>query len=201
MGTGAFSSVSADRSVSISTANDSNALLAFQSNSNTNSEYVNIDGNGGKVEITTSNNDANGLNADSLTRILDMVDVVNQGTQAAVVYVDGDSIPNNKRTTSSGFGVDPQVTNRPNGDYNPENDLPADNPGANLQGEVSLTGIYNLPDFNSYAAEKGDFVLEPGESFSLGLYIKNPGDADIDVSMTMVADTSIVPDSYVGKGD
>ena len=41
----------------------------------------------------------------------------NQGTQPVVVYVGPASIPSSDRTTSSDFGIDPQATNRPNGDY------------------------------------------------------------------------------------
>jgi len=74
VGTGAFTSVSADRSVSVNVAGDEQALLQLEPVSGPNGDYADI--NNGQLSIDLSE-----VNADALTRIEDIFVVRNQGTQ------------------------------------------------------------------------------------------------------------------------
>jgi hypothetical protein len=91
VGTGAFTSVSANRGVSVSVADDSDALLAFETaNSGPNSQYTVTDGNTLSIDISGSNNNmaggGEGINQNATTIIRDMFDIRNQGTQAVFVW-------------------------------------------------------------------------------------------------------------------
>lgn len=89
-GTGAFTSVEANRDLTVSVADDANALLALRPNG-PNGDYVDTDG--GTVGIDLSGNDgdgvgnqgAQGINADAVTLFEDMLLVENQGTQEVEV--------------------------------------------------------------------------------------------------------------------
>jgi len=207
--TGAFTSVQADRTVSVSVADDSDALLAFDASGSTNRAYANTSGQAISIDISDSNDsgfageDPSGVNADALTQILDIFEVRNQGTQAAVVYVDPTSVPENQRTKnpSGGFGIDPQASSRPNGDFTKSDGVTA------VDDQISLTHIYDqdFPSGTTYYGGGDDaleeYVLEPGESFDFGLYVDTRGgDFDGSFGMEIVADTTIVPGSYTGQG-
>jgi hypothetical protein len=89
-GTGAFTSVSANRDVTVNVASDSNALLGFKTDqSGPNSDYV-LGNNSGTLSIDISGNNGNfagsGINDDATTIIRDMFDIVNQGTQPVFVW-------------------------------------------------------------------------------------------------------------------
>lgn len=92
VGTGAFTSVNADRSVDVEVAGDANAYLALEQTSNPNSQqYVQV--NNGEVAIdfsssnpntnsTTGTGDlGNGFNPDAVTNVNSLLRVTNQGTQ------------------------------------------------------------------------------------------------------------------------
>ncbi|CQH61772.1 uncharacterized protein HHUB_3542 [Halobacterium hubeiense] len=213
IGTGAFTTVQANRSVNVNVASDSNALLAFQTSNADNSEYVSTSNSAVSIDVddTFSNgtgSSGSGVNANATTQINDLFKVVNQGTQAAVVYVDPDSISDSNYTNGdwSGIAIDPQASNRPNGEYT--------NTGAIIQGvendQISLTGNGNGPTYSAYVNdnEQGtadaleEFVLEPGESFDFGLYVKTDdtvdSTSDIDATIELIADATRVPDSYTG---
>ena len=99
-GTGAFTSVEADRDVSVAVAGDANAFLALRG-IGPNSEYVTTtDGQLG-LDLTGSNPTnagGQGVNADAITIIEDVIEVQNQGTQA----VDVEATPLTFVETSSG---------------------------------------------------------------------------------------------------
>jgi hypothetical protein len=84
IGTGAFTTVEAERTVNVETAGDASAFLSLtpaRSNGNfvdNSSDTIEIDLNG-----TDSNDgDASGLNQNARTRFADLVQVGNNGTQA-----------------------------------------------------------------------------------------------------------------------
>jgi len=87
MGTGAFSSVEADRTISVEVADDSNAYLRLQGAGGVNSDYVTSDGTDGVLEINLDSGndsiagDGDGVNPDAITKIDDLFVVENQGTQ------------------------------------------------------------------------------------------------------------------------
>ena len=203
VGTGAFTSVQANRTVSVTTASDNSAQLAFQPSGSTNSSYVDGAGAG---EITINADD---LNRNGTIQINDIFEVANQGTQPVVVYVDPASIPTNERTSSSGFGIDPQATNRPHGDYTKDSAIAS---GVE-DDQISLTGNFNSPpyDYTAYRNNgdnhvrdsREEFVVESGESFEFGLYVNTPsgGSVNNDVNIEIVADATVVPDNYADDPD
>ena len=91
LGTGAFTTVTAERSVTVNTAGDANALLAFSAaNDNPYVEVTGDDDDGeGVIEINLdgfedSNSDANstGLNQNAVTTFDELVTITNNGTRA-----------------------------------------------------------------------------------------------------------------------
>jgi len=205
VGSGAFTSVQANRTVTIGTADDSDAYLAFDQSNSVNEDYAGVNEDG-TVFIDLDNNSVmgDGLNTESTTQINDIFKIKNQGTQAVVVYVDPSSIQNSNRTTSSGFGIDPQASNRPNGDYTNTSGVS----GGVEDDQISLTGLYSDPpyEYSAYNEENDvddateEFVLEAGESFDFGLYVNTGGEITGNVSMEIVADATVVPDSYTSDG-
>ncbi|RLM71362.1 hypothetical protein DVK05_01505 [Halorubrum sp. Atlit-8R] len=196
--------------MNVSVADDSDALLAFETGSADNSAYADASDTAVSIDVTDSNNsgfsdtDPNGVNPNATTQINDIFKIRNQGSQAVVVYVDPSSISSNNRTTSDGFGVDPQASNRPNGDYENSPDSRAD--GVEND-QISLTGLYSTPpyEYSAYADDGTDdaieeFVLEPGEAFDFGLYV-NSGSSTTSatINMDIVADATLVPDSFAGQ--
>jgi len=88
LGTGAFTTVTAERNVNIETTGDGSAFLALEpatDSSTDNGEYA--DDAGGTIEITL-NTDADaesaaeGLNQNAKTVVRDIVEVTNNGTQS-----------------------------------------------------------------------------------------------------------------------
>ena len=202
--TGAFTSVEANRSVSVNVASDSDALLALDTtNAGPNSEYASGDGSGA-VSIDLDNSDDGGgagLNVDAEIDIFDIFRVRNQGTQPVFVYADPDSVTdsvsgdpdddgNNEFGDADGVYIDPQATSRPN--------------AVNFtsgRGGISFTGIYGVadptagfPSGNPY--EAADLTLGVGESLNFGLFVDTTGadTVDFDVSMDIVADEEVAAD-------
>lgn len=104
IGTGAFTSVEADRTLSVNVAGDANAFLSISraedgsGNTYPNAaEYVEIDGNGEvSLDFTqaddTSGASASGINRDAKTIFDNLLDITNNGTQEVVLSVESDLI-------------------------------------------------------------------------------------------------------------
>jgi hypothetical protein len=101
MGTGAFTSVTADRSVDVAVAGDSSAYLGLRKaagdsagNVSPNSEtFVSVNGGEVSFDFSSSNSNTsadlgNGFNPNAVTVIEDLIEVQNQGTQSAFLSVD-----------------------------------------------------------------------------------------------------------------
>jgi hypothetical protein len=87
-GTGAFTSVEADRDISVQVADDTNAFLRIAAAGEGNDEYVTTEGGELGIDLTSDNRtDAGGqgVNADATTVIADLFEVQNQGTQEVEV--------------------------------------------------------------------------------------------------------------------
>jgi hypothetical protein len=98
MGTGAFTSVEANRSLEVQVADDADALLGIDDiDSSPNSEYVDTSGNTVSIDISTG--DGDGLNDQALTKIKDLLKITNQGTQEVYVWVSG--MPSDPRVALS----------------------------------------------------------------------------------------------------
>lgn len=89
-GTGAFTSVEANRDLSVQVADDSNALLRMAGAGEGNDEYVTTNGGELGINLTGDNPTAaggQGVNANATTVIADLFEIQNQGTQAVDVEV------------------------------------------------------------------------------------------------------------------
>jgi len=90
LGTGAFTSVSADRAVSVDVAADANAFLRLVPVPNSpNAEYVQIEDDQLTVDMSDSNGDVlgDGVNANAVTVFEDLFRVENQGTQTVYLWM------------------------------------------------------------------------------------------------------------------
>lgn len=91
MGTGAFTSVQAERSVAVDVANDANAFLMLAPEDTPNGNQYATQNSSGVVELDFSetDNDGSGLNRDADTIIRNVLKLKNQGTQEVIVSVTG----------------------------------------------------------------------------------------------------------------
>jgi PKD repeat protein len=92
-GSGAFTSVSAERAVSVSVAGDRAAYLALSPSNAPDGEYARI--SGGELELvfdgSASNVAGDGLNPDATTGFSNVFNVTNQGTQPVELSIDDGS--------------------------------------------------------------------------------------------------------------
>jgi hypothetical protein len=97
-GTGAFTSVEANRDLTVQVASDENALLVIDDTGNDNAEYVVEDSGEFGIDVTGSNKTnagGSGVNANAITVFENLFRVENQGTQEVnvtvppVTFVDG----------------------------------------------------------------------------------------------------------------
>jgi hypothetical protein len=167
IGSGAFTSVQADRTVSIRAAGDANAFLSISKaedeggNDYPNAqEYVEVDNSTGEVSLDFTQSDdtngsATGINRNAKSTFDNLLDITNNGTQDVVLSVKSDLI------ASQGGFLGIYAENGQTGD--PANDGTADgsdNTGLSYNGD---------PTDESYW---GTTTLSPGESASnIGIYI------------------------------
>jgi hypothetical protein len=92
--TGAFTSASAKRGVSVAVAGDDSALLAIEGCEGSNGNYVTGAESGtATLDISPSNDDVgNGVNPDAETVIHNVIELTNQGTQPVGVWLDVDPV-------------------------------------------------------------------------------------------------------------
>ena len=93
LGTGAFSSVEAERTVNIETADDSDAFLQIRANSEYDGdedEYVDDEDGIVSINIGEEGDDGIGVNRDAVTTFEDLLEVENAGTQNVGFYVRDD---------------------------------------------------------------------------------------------------------------
>jgi hypothetical protein len=97
MGTGAFTSVEADRQVDVEVAGDSSAYLALQKAADENDDpgansdaYVDTSGAEVSLDFSSGNGDVggDGFNPNAITEVDNLIEVQNQGTQSAYLSVD-----------------------------------------------------------------------------------------------------------------
>jgi hypothetical protein len=105
IGTGAFTSVTADRSVDVEVAGDSSAYLQLQkiSGEPNSQQYVNVDSGEVSFDFSDGNSDVagggNGFNPDAVTEVENLLRVGNQGTQEVEFYVDVSGVDLSNGTT------------------------------------------------------------------------------------------------------
>ena len=91
LGTGAFTTVTAERTVNVETAGDANAFLGIEpfetdnERSNNAAEYVDTSGETVVIDITGTDEGATGVNENAITAIDRLLKVTNNGTQTVQV--------------------------------------------------------------------------------------------------------------------
>mgnify|MGYP003865889755 FL=1 len=88
IGTGAFTSVEAERSVSVDVAGDQSAYLALEPTSHPNSKYARINNNNLEVVLDGTDTDGDGFNTNAVTEMDKVFRVSNQGTQPIYFWVE-----------------------------------------------------------------------------------------------------------------
>jgi len=85
---GAFTTVSAERTVTVDTAGDANALLALEGNSSGTGEYVTTENDQIVIDLSSPGNQgAEGVNLNATTSMSYMINVTNNGDQEVDFYV------------------------------------------------------------------------------------------------------------------
>ena len=201
MGTGAFTSVEADRTVTVSTAEDNNALLRLEATGdNANSAYATT--NNGEISIDlgslTGAEQGGGVNQNSTTRIFDIFTIQNQGTQPAIVYAQPSSLEDDDAFDSSvdNLYVDPQFSDMPN---DSDSNLGTLSDGTTKYGSLSGIGT-SVDDFETDLFENNSeipyspstFLLGVGQSFDFGLYVKTTGEvSSVNIGVDIEADAAL----------
>jgi hypothetical protein len=85
VGSSAFSTVSAERTVSVNVSEDSDALLEITPHSEPNGAYATQ--NGGELEVSFDDVTATGVNQNANTTLSKVFNITNQGAQTTDVYI------------------------------------------------------------------------------------------------------------------
>jgi len=90
VGTGAFTSVEANRDVAVNVADDADAFLALNAEEGSNADEYVIGEDDGTIELDFTSTDAGGqgINEDATTIIRELFSIENQGTQDVIVFID-----------------------------------------------------------------------------------------------------------------
>jgi hypothetical protein len=88
VGSGAFTSVDANRSLNVTTEDDANALLELEAMDTPNGNTY-VDDSNGAISIDISDDQADGVNDDALTVVRDLFRVTNNGSQSVYVWAEG----------------------------------------------------------------------------------------------------------------
>jgi hypothetical protein len=204
-GTGAFTSVSAERSVSLSVVGDQNAYLGIETKSG--SPYATQTNDGVELDFT-GNGEGQGLNTDAFTKFNELITVRNNGSENVALWLNDGNSRSDSVESSLGGGAN-FVNNLANqlGATNKENSVSAvffwsyardDQPsayspfGTDGLGNNFSTGLDDdgvlRPD-NIAAGPNGVFnrtqqhppILTPGDSLSINIQINTKDDTGVDI--------------------
>lgn len=89
VGTGAFTSVEADRQVDVQVASDANAYLGLDNSGENNDQYFDASGDEYAVNFAEASNGGSGVNPNADTVAKSVFTIENQGTQEVTVSLDG----------------------------------------------------------------------------------------------------------------
>ena len=190
-GTGAFTSVEADRSVDVEIAGDSSAYLALRkaadssSDPGANSEAY-VDDSGAEVSFDFSSGNGsvggNGFNPNAVTEVDNLIEVQNQGTQSAYLSVDTANLDLSDGSGSQA-GVGLAVVADEGATSNLNDNIAFNSGGSNPDGGV-------IPDPTADDA----YELTQGESVHLDLTVDTTTFQNANVStsgsITFIADQS-----------
>jgi hypothetical protein len=190
MGTGAFTSVEANRGLTVNTRYNSDALLGLQKmNTPNGNEYVDSPGSGGTgnalaIDLGDSDGDpvgshgAYGVNGKAYTIIRDLMEITNQGSQK--VYVHFENAPEKVRF----FHDDPNFP-KAEDTGNPDD----------YTGNLSSPGTGRFQPDDPDASESNNYFklpdLDPGDKLSnIGLLVDTRnGNVQTNGEITIVAET------------
>jgi hypothetical protein len=191
VGTNAFTSVKANRTVNVEVAGDDKAFLALQKAEGVNSDpgvnsdaYVNV--NGGEVSFDFSSNNGtadlgNGFNKNAVVEIEDLLEVKNQGTQSVHLSIDLADLDISDSSGNNAYvGLAVVANETASGVENENIAFDSDTSGSNVGGDVPDPTI------------DGPYELGTGESVHLDLTVDTRDFEDTGVStsgtVTFIAD-------------
>ena len=165
IGTGAFSSATAERGISVQVRSDSNAYLGISGDPNYTSET------NGTLEINLdANGEGTGINGNATTEFTDLLTVTNQGTKLALVWI-------NLNELNSVIGPDPGTND---GSYATAYLSMEDNELANGTGSgMDCGGGTSATQGPSGSPGQWGVFVPPGESIDIALGFYNIPASDI----------------------
>ena len=172
IGTGAFTSIQANRSVTLNVADDADAFLGLEPQPAANGpgdtpnaqDYVFTETDGTiEIDISTTSNGGQGLNKDSAAQFRNLIQVENQGTQGIIFGHSMSFAPQTAYVYHDDGRYKPGGAKKQAGETNLVNDGNPDNAGTN----VNNISTKNLPYIKAGDTLKniGIGVTEP-ESFA-----------------------------------
>lgn len=190
MGTGAFTSVTADRSVDVEVAGDSSAYLALTTASDggndpgANSDaYVQKSSGEVSFDFSGANTTGDGFNPNSVTVIEDLIEVQNQGTQSVFLGVDLSSLNVSDGTNDAGIELAASIPD--DGTTSGQSGNPDDELASNIAFQGNGNAVGNATSPSSYE-------LDVGEAVHLDLTVDttnfDASDVSTQGSITFIAD-------------
>lgn len=191
VGTGAFTTVQAERTVTVETAGDETALLALAPTNDPNGDYATI--NDGRLEVEITN-----VNLNAVTHIDNVFQITNNGTRDVVLYFEEDPGDDNP----SGNAIDVGAKTDELADTDPNNNPSSD--GINASDVVDISHP-NPPDSDPTYEDIG-VLLRTGDTLKVGFYIDtsddNPndgldesGDSDVEADEALMENLTIHADA------
>jgi len=187
MGTGAFTSQTASRNLTVSAVEDPSAYVGLKKLNTPNSQaYASLSGRELVIDVSDNSNGGEGINVDGHTRLDDLFGVDNQGTQTAFVFI---------RLIGNGAKTNTYLYD-------------SDNQGKALSSDTGKPGAYAdqgesdplAPDPSNIAHSARE--LHPGERLKVGLDVEEV-DNDIfgqaeTIQVVAAADLSQITNSPSG---
>ena len=185
VGTGAFTSVSADRSVSVALEGDDDALLQIQPSDGPNADYATQSGNTLEINIDDTNSvGGDGLNDDARTIIRDVFKITNRGTQDVYVFIENEDIP-------AGVGVFADFPANVESGAGTPSAGPSEPTTGIGEGSQNKTGAPDHPKPERIKVPTGETMDEIGFSFNTGSRGSfDPSDFPVDIPIQAVAVSS-----------
>ncbi|WP_139042954.1 hypothetical protein [Halorubrum tropicale] len=172
MGTGAFSSVEADRPFEITVADDDVAYLTLTPNDNhPNGNYAKGNNNVFRLDFDGNNQvDGGGVNGEAVSDFKSVFQIKNQGTQEVGIYVELGSDANNDVTS----------------------------PALESPDKIGVD-VYEMSSGDSIVGQANSKDLGQGDQWTLGITINTDGfkngafgpDSELDAGITFNADASL----------
>lgn len=201
VGTGAFSAVEADRTASVNVAGDASALLGIEPVGGPNSEYAEITGGTATVDISTTEQGAQGVNKNAVTVINPILEVTNNGSNPVEIGFD-DVLVEQRESFDSGIQPATHAGDKEAfltlwGPYDGETDDPITKDQLNTTGFNNSSGLINN-GFSYDFADPTERTADPGDTLKIGATVDTRDEETLDDSTPSELDDTIV---LVAKDD